>query len=185
MDVAKLLWDGREMGACLFAGSVVQVMLAAIDYALKLLCDLHGSGATARAGCGDGTTVYAELQLKAVLTLRQLSRWVPSHAGHKPAVAAALLQKERLQLWWGCVERLHGGKVCCEVASLLLLAATKEGPAVGAGGTGGKLGISSAQAAEVRLRVCVPRGLWICLVRLRVCAPRGAWICMARCAVAI
>jgi hypothetical protein len=44
LDVAKLLWDGEEMGACLPAESASQVLLAALDLTLRLLCEHSRSG---------------------------------------------------------------------------------------------------------------------------------------------
>jgi hypothetical protein len=156
LDVAKLLWDTQTLEGKPSAGSSCKVLLAAVDFALTLLRDLHRASTSASSRAAG--TPYGNLQVNTLAMLQHLSGRLTGR--DKPAVAAGLLQEARLRLWWGCVECLRGGQVGQLVVTLLLLAVTKAGPRGREGGSTPALGISAQEAGKVRLRhvpSCVER----------------------------
>jgi hypothetical protein len=109
--------------------------------------------------------------------LEHLSCQMSERPGHKAALAAALLQKERLQLWWGCVGCLQAGGVGLEVVSLLLSAVARDDLPVSGDGDGEcLLGISASRASEVRLpcaRVSIGDAVGTCDERATHWLPTG------------
>jgi hypothetical protein len=152
LEVSKLLCGEDDgVGGCLCAESSTQVLFAALDVAMTILGNFPTTAA--RDGGGDGVQEAASL-LSAGFMLQRLGHWLRVCAARKAFVVAGLLQRERLRLWWECLDILQGGEVCLQVVSLLHMGVTKEGVELGGQGKVADLGITASQASEVSL-MCV------------------------------
>jgi hypothetical protein len=149
VHVARQLCDGETEGAALSDKSWLQVTLATLDFALPQTCGVSRVAVTVEAGA----TYVQEACAMAVGMLQQLRSWLLSRpAPLKPRAVAELLLKGRLLRWWACLEHLGrpgGVEVAAQVASLLLAAVTS-GDLPMSGGGAIELGISPAEASEVR-----------------------------------
>jgi hypothetical protein len=147
---STFLCDDEE-GGWLCTEERPALLLASID---SMLPQLRDARATAGGGCSN---VTKGVEITAMRVLEMLKRTLLTrNPALKAGTQQALLQKQRLLLWLGCLEDLRGGQLAREVVSLLL---------VGIGGADGVvlecgdatqramqggLDISSSMASEVR-----------------------------------
>ena len=144
-----LFFPTGEVGYCrISAGLGVQVLAAVIDMAMPPL-----SGAWRAQQGSSSTAAAAELTDMDVSVQQSLVYWQMYMAAQPGGeqLMEALLEEQRLLLWFECMEKMQGGRVAALAAALLLKAVTTDGQE----GGGIRLRIPASKAAQV----CTPRGL--------------------------
>jgi hypothetical protein len=150
MKIALRLNPVGTSETCLPAESGAQVLLHALDITLQ---DVSSTWLGAAGQFAD-PRVCASIQSEVVVPMQGLAghlmHCMARNPGAKDRVAGALLEKDRLLLWFGCLEKMHKGEVAEHVVNLLVTGMT----ASSASPTGtvvsvGDVTIPASRAAEV------------------------------------